>query len=148
MQKIVIFITTLLWAVTTNAGNVSEFMLYSRNDIDREILSAEVVSQYQFLSGTVRVSWLRNEADNLASQLKQALIKAGVAASDIIMDKQYPGGKREAGALIVVSLERARFPYTCDYHRQYYAFDADEAVGCASENNLFMSLRDRQKVVF
>lgn len=76
-----------LWSCAGVAAQGYQFELKGRNDIDQEILVAEVVSFHQFLGGSISVQWYLNDADALAERLKQRLINAGISPNRVLLQK-------------------------------------------------------------
>lgn len=147
MLRIVFLIAAIIFQTAAAAAPL-QFKLYGRNAIDREIISAKVMNVYQYTSGTVKISWHRNDIDTLAKELRQLLISTGVVPVDIKMDKNMQYDSNSESELIVVSVENYRQPLSCDYQRQHYAYKHNESAGCAVENNLHASLVNRDRIVY
>ena len=147
MLRTILFIAGLIFH-TAAATAPLQFKLYGRNAIDQEIISARVMNIYQYTSGVVRISWHRNDIDELAKELRQLLIRTGIVPVDIRMDKSIRYDNKSENELLVVSVESYRQPFSCDYQRQHYAYKHNESAGCAVENNLHASLVNRDRIVY
>lgn len=148
MSRMALFLVAVLFSWQAAASEYNQFKLNSRNPIDREILVAQILESYQYISGQILISWQRNDMDELAKALKENLLRAGVVPGDVHLQKESKYSDKSATTLIAVNIFSARQPYSCDYQRQFYSYKETDNFGCALENNLHASLIDKKKVVF
>ncbi|QKJ88448.1 hypothetical protein PMPD1_3531 [Paramixta manurensis] len=146
MMKVTFLFLMLIFSAPAFSALGREYPLNSRNTVDQEIVLAELISHYQLLGGRIRLSWQRNDVDELATQFKTRLIGMGVGVSDIVMDKLM--ANKGANALITLAIEPHQFPRFCHYHQQNYALNDKDKIGCAIDNNLYMSLVNKDKALF
>lgn len=148
MSRLILFFLLMALCPLVQADATRQFKLYNLNEVEQEILTAEVISHYRFIQGRVMIQWQRNDIDTLAQDLKNKLEQAGIMTADIILDKNVRINKQSGGELLSVSLEYYKSPYSCDYHYQYYRYRDRDNFGCALQNNAHASLLDRERVVF
>ena len=148
MLRIALFFVAALFSLPTAASKYYQFKLNSRNPIDREIVVAQILESYQYISGQILISWQRNDMDDLAKALKENLVRAGVVPGDVRLQKESKYSDKSSATLIGVNIVFARQPYSCDYQYQFYSYRDTDKFGCALENNLHASLIDNNKVVF
>ena len=148
MSRMALFLVAVLFSLQAAASEYNQFRLNSRNPIDREILVAQILESYQYISGQILISWQRNDMDELAKALKENLLRAGVVPGDIRLQKESKYSDKATETLIAVNIVSARQPYSCDYQYQFYSYKETDKFGCALENNLHASLIDNNKVVF
>ncbi len=148
MLRVILFFVAALLSWQTTASEYHQFKLTSRNPVDREILVAQILESYQYISGQILIRWQRNDLDDLATALKENLLRAGVVPGDVLLQKESKYSDKAAEALIGVNIIHARQRYSCDYQYQFYSYKETDRFGCALENNLHASLIDKNRVVF
>lgn len=146
MSKLITFLTICFCTFNAWGYTAWQYSLPSRETIDQEILAAEVMNSYQLFGGSVRIVWQRNDIDEIARSLSAKIKKLGVLPEDIVMDKAITVQK--AASLLTIAIEVNQAPYYCDYPHQNYKVKSEDKSGCALDNNLYMSLIDKSKVVF
>ena len=130
-----------LWSCAGVAAQGYQFELKGRNDIDQEILVAEVVSFHQFLGGSISVQWYLNDADALAERLKQRLINAGISPNRVLLQKKPAQNTASPVALASITINTQKNDALCQSRHSTYQFDSYPDIGCAVNNNLNTSLR-------
>ncbi|MFC6378102.1 hypothetical protein [Tatumella terrea] len=130
-----ILLLIALWSCGVMASEGYRFTLQGRSDIDQEILVAEVVSFHRFIPGTLFLQWYLNDADPVASQLKQRLIAAGVPESSIRSEKAQARENRSAPGLVTVLLRPGEQDTLCQLQESNFRYDSGSGIGCAVENN-------------
>lgn len=148
MSRMALLVVAVIFSLQALASEYNQFRLNSRNPIDREILVAQILESYQYISGQILISWQRNDMDALAKALKENLLRAGVVPGDILLQKESKYSEKTTETLIAVNIVPARQTYSCDYQYQFYSYKDTDNFGCALENNLHTSLINKNKVVF
>ncbi len=117
------------------------FTLMSRNEIDQEIVVAQVLPFYQYMGGSVELRWSSNELDPIAEQVIQKMVSAGISRQDIsrvkLADGRYVGLER---GQLRIALKTAKTQITCKPFSLKTGFDEMGQESCAINDNLDMSL--------